>query len=97
MKTVSLLMEEESNKELAFLISTLYIGSLRIITNIFTSALTTKQVVRKVFFCSLFNGALSIITIKNNLTKQNAKIKQLLKENDVKKALIANNHSLSHS
>ena len=97
MKTVSLLMEEESNKELAFPISTLYIGSLRIINNIFTSALTTKQVVRKVFFCSLFNGAFSIITIKNNLTKQNAKIKQLLKENDVKKALIANNHSLSHS
>ena len=53
-------MEEESNGELAFLNTLLkrnkerslysYIGSPRILTNIFTTVLTTKQVARKVLF-----------------------------------------------
>ena len=53
-------MEEESNGELAFLdtllkwnngeISVLVIGSLHILTNTYTTDLTTKQVARKVLF-----------------------------------------------
>ena len=53
---------------------------------------------------SLFNGAYSIITNKDNLAKENAKIKQVLKENRYQKSIISkifkritNIHSLSQS
>ena len=59
-QNVKFIMEEESNGEIAFLntllkwnngkISVLYMGSLRILTNAYTTALTTKQVARKVLF-----------------------------------------------
>ena len=69
-----------------------YIKSLRILTN-------TKSVV-----ASLFIRAHSIITSQDNLTKENAKINQVLKEMGYQEIIIskifkkiANNHRLSQS
>ena len=68
-------------------ISVLVYRSLHILTNTYTTALTTKQVARKVLFppCLI---AYSIITNKDDLHKENARIKQVLKENDIEKALL---------
>ena len=44
-----------------------YIGSLYILTNTYTTALTTKQVAKKVLFPSLFERAHSNITNKDDL------------------------------
>ena len=60
-----------------------YIGSLHILTNTYTAALTTKQVARKVF-----NRAYSIIANKDDLHKENARIKQVLKENGYRESII---------
>ena len=75
-----------------------YIGSLRILTNTYTTALSTKQVV----VSSWLNSSYSIITNKDDLTKENARIKQVLKENGYQQSFIikvfkkiTNNHSLS--
>ena len=53
---------------------------------------------------SLFNGAYSIITSKNDWTRENATIKQVLKENGYQESIISkifkritNNHRLSQS
>ena len=53
---------------------------------------------------SLFNRAYSIVTNKDELTKKNARIKQVLKENKFQGSVISkiferitNNHSLSQS
>ena len=53
---------------------------------------------------SLFNRAYSIVTNKDELTKKNARIKQVLKENKLQGSVISkiferitNNHSLSQS
>ena len=56
-----------------------YIGNPRILTNTYTTARTTKQV--ESIVSSLFNRSYSIIANKDDLTKENAKIKQVLKEN----------------
>ena len=52
----------------------------------------------------LLNRAYSIITNKDDLTKENARIKQVLKKNAYQESIISNifkrfsnNHSLSHS
>ena len=73
-------------------------------TDTYTTALTTKQVARKVLFSSLFNRAYSIITNKDDLHKENARIKQVLKENGYRESIInkifrriTNNHSLPQS
>ena len=74
------------------------------LTNTYTTALTTKQVAREVLFPCYFNRAYSIITNKDDLTKENARIKQLLKENGYQESIISNifktitnNPSLSQS
>ena len=73
-------------------------------TDTYTTALTTKQVARKVLFSSLFNRAYSIITNKDDLHKENARIKQVLKENRYQEGIICkifrritNNYSLPQS
>ena len=53
-----------------------YIGNLRILTNTYTTTLTTKQVARKD----------SIITNKDDLYKENARIKQ--RRMDIRKVLL---------
>ena len=77
-----------------------YIGSLHILTNTYTTAPTIKQVVRKVLFppCLIEHIPLSQI---NDLRKENARIKQVLKENGYQESIISkifqritNNHSL---
>ena len=79
-----------------------YIGSLRILTNTYTTALTTKQGVRKVLFTP--NRGYSIIINKDDLYKENARIKQVLNENGYQESIISkifkridNNHNLSQS
>ena len=85
-----------------------YIGSLHILTNTYTTALTTaltnKQVARKVVVSCLFNRAYSIITNKDDLHKENTRIKQVLKDNGYQESIIdkifrriTNNHSLPQS
>ena len=81
------------------------IGSLRILTNTYTTALTIKQVTTKVLFPpSFFIRAYSIITNIDDLYKANARIKQMLKENGYQESIIGNffqrinnNHNLPQS
>ena len=69
------------------------------LTNTYSTAITTKQVVRKVLLRTC-----SIITNKDDLTKVNARIKQVLKENGYQEGIISkifkgitNNHRWSQS
>ena len=82
-------------------------GSLHILTSTYTTILITKQVVMKLV-SSLFNRAYSIIISKDDFTydngKENARIKQALKENGCQESIISkifkgitNNHSLPQS
>ena len=80
-QNIELPMEGESNGELAFLRLSWngimesflywYIGSLRILTNTYTTALATKQVCKKIVVFSLSNTAHSIITNKDDLKHLN--------------------------
>ena len=79
-----------------------YIGNLHILTNAYTTALTIKQVASVV--SSLFNRAYSIITNKDDLHKENARIRQVLMDNGYRESIInkifrriTNNHSLPQS
>ena len=73
-------MEEESNWELAFLDTLLkgimesslywYIESLHILTNTYTTALTTKQVARKVLFPPCLIEHIPLSQIKMTYTKK---------------------------
>ena len=65
-----------------------YIGSLHILNNTYSAALTNKQVARKVF-SSLFNRAYFIITNKDDLTKENNRIKQVIKKNEHWESIIS--------
>ena len=79
-QNMKLTMEEESNGELAFLnlywnrimeISLyMYIGSLHILTKTYTTALTTKQVARKVFFPPCLIQHIPLSQIKMTYTKK---------------------------
>ena len=74
-----------------------YIGSLRILTNTYTIALTTKRVVSKV----LFPECIFHYNLENDLNKENARITQVLKKNGYQESIISkratNNHSLPQS
>ena len=74
-----------------------HIGSLHILTITYTMTLTVKQVVKEIVVSALFNRACSIITNKDDLTKENTRIKQMLKKNEYQENIskIINSHSLS--
>ena len=80
-----------------------YIGSLHILTNTYTIAHHQTSCKESVV-SSLFNRAYSIITNKDDLHKENARIKQVLKENGYRESIVnkifrrnTNNHSLPQS
>ena len=98
-QNITFTMEEESNGELAFL-DTLYRKPTH--TNQYLYYNSHHQTSCKESVASpLFNRAYSIITNKDDLHKENARIKQVLKENGYRESIInkifrkiTNNHSL---
>ena len=109
---IKILSLEESNGELEFLhtllkqnngeISVLVYRKPTILTNTYTAAHQTSCKESAVF--SLFNRAYSIFTNKDDLHKENARIKQVLNENGYRESIInkifrgiTNNHSLPQS
>ena len=79
-------MEKESNGELAFLdtllkrnngeISVLVYGSLHILTNTYTAALTIKQVARKVLFPPCLIEHIPLSQIKMTYTKKTLELRK---------------------
>ena len=90
-QNIKFTMEEESNGELAFLDTLLKWNNGEISGLIYRKPTHTDQYLRYSFHhqtsckesvaSSLFNRAYSIITNKDDLLKENARIKQVLKEN----------------
>ena len=88
-------MEEESNEELAFLGTLLKRNNGKISVLVHRKSTHTDQYLnyssyhqtscKESVFFSLFNRAYSIITNKDELTKENPRIKQVLKENGYQK------------
>ena len=105
-------MEKKSNGELAFLDFLLKQNKEKIseLVNrkprhtdqyLYYISHTIKQVARRVLFPPCLIRAYSIITNKDDLNKENARIKQVLKENEYQKSIISkifkratNNHNL---
>ena len=97
-QNIKFTMEEESNGELAFswhcieseywkdLCIDLYVGSLSILTNTYTTSLTASC--KESVVSSLFKRVYSIITNKDHLYKENDRIKQVLKENGYQESII---------
>ena len=107
-------MEEESNGELAFLDSLLKRNNGKISVLVCRKHTHSEQYLhygshhqascKESVVSSLFNRAYSIITNKDGLHKENARIKQVLKENGYQESIISkifrritNNHSLPQS
>ena len=107
-------MEEESNGELAFLDTLLKRNNGEISALVYRKPTHTDQYLhysshhqtscKESVVSSLFNRAYSIITNKDDLHKENARIKQVLKENGYRESIInkifrriTNNHSLPQS
>ena len=107
-------MEEESNGELAFLDTLLKWNNGEISVLVYRKPTHTDQYLhynshhqtscRKSVVSSLFNGAYSIFTNKDDLHKENARMKQVLKENGYQESIISkmfkritNNHNLPQS
>ena len=101
-------MEEESNGEIAFLCTLLKRNNGKISVLICRKPILTEQYIhysshnKESVASSLFNRTYSIITNKDDLTKENVRIKQMLKENGYQESIISkifnrttNNHSLS--
>ena len=81
-----------------------YIGNPHILTNTYTTALTTKQVARKVLFLPGLIEHVPLSQIKMTYTKKNIRIKQMLKENRYQESIISKifkrityNHSFPRS
>ena len=104
-------MEEESNGELAFLDTLLKRNNGEIFVLVYRKPTHTDQYLhcsshhqtscKESVVSSLLNRAYSIITNKDDLHKENARIKQVLKENGYQESIISkifkritNNHSL---
>ena len=106
-------MEEEINGELAFLDTLLKRNNVKISVMVYRKPTNTDQYLHyssyhqlscKKNVYSLLNRAYSIITDKDYLTKENTKIKQVLKENGYQESTIrkifkkiTNNYSLAQS
>ena len=107
-------MEEESNGELAFLDTLLKWNNGEISVLVYRQPTHTDQYLRynshhqatckESVVSSLFNRAYSITTNKDDLHKENARIKRELKENGYRESIInkifgriTNNHSLPQS
>ena len=107
-------MEEESKGELAFLDTLLKQNNGEISVLVYRKPTHTDQYLhysshhqtscKESVVSSLFNRAYSIITNKDDLHKENARIKQVLKENGYQESIISkifkritNNHSLPQS
>ena len=98
-QNIKFTMEEESNGELVFswhcieseywkdLCVDLYIGSLSILTNTYTTSLTASC--KESVVSPLFNRVNSIITNKDHLYKENARMKQVLNENGYQERIIS--------
>ena len=107
-------MEEESNGELAFLDTLLKRDNGEISVLVYRKPTHTDQYLhysshhqtscKESVVSSLFNRAYSIITNKDDLDKENTRIKQVLKENGYQESTISkifkritNNHNLPQS
>ena len=98
-QNIKLTMEKESNGELAFLDTLLKRNNKEVSVLVYRKPTNTEQNLHysfhyqkrcKVnFVSSLFNRAYSIITNKDDLRKENAKIKQALKENGFQESIIS--------
>ena len=110
-QNIKFTMEEESNGELAFLDTLLKRNNREISVLIYRKPTHTDQYLhysshhptscKESVVSFLFNRAYSIITNKDDLHKENARIKQVLKENGYQESIISkifkiitNNHSL---
>ena len=112
-QNIKFTMEEESNGELAFLDTLLKRNNGEISVLVYRKPTHTDQYLHYSFHhqtsckesvvSSLFNRAYSIITNKDDLHKENVRIKQVLKENGYRESIInkifriTNNHSLPQS
>ena len=110
-QNIEFTMEEESNGELVFLDTLLKQNNGEISVLVYRKPTHTDQYLhyssnhrtscKKSVVFSLFNRAYSIITNKDDLHKENTRIKQVLKENGYQESInskifqrITNNHSL---
>ena len=113
-QNIKFTMEEESNGELAFLDTLLKQNNGEISVLVYRKPTHTDQYLhysshhqtscKESVVSSLFNRAYSIITNKDDLHKENTRIKQVLKENGYQESIISkifegitNNHSLPQS
>ena len=113
-QNIKITMEKESNGELAFLETLLKRSNGEISVLVYRKPTHTDQYLhysshhqtscKESVVSSLFNRAYSIITNKDDLHKENARIKQVLKENGYQESIISkifkritNNHSLPQS
>ena len=111
-QNIKFTVREESNGELEFLDALLKRNNGKIYVVVHRKPTHTDQYLeyssdqqiscKKTFGSSLFNRKYSIITNKGNLTKENSKIKQDLKDNGYQESIISkilkrifNNHSMS--
>ena len=97
-QNIKFTMEEESNGKLAFLDTLLKRNNGEISVLVYRKPTHTDQylhysshhqkICKGSVVSSLFNRAFSIITNKDDLYKENARIKQVLKENGYRKRII---------
>ena len=113
-QNIKFTMEKESNGELAFLDTLLKKNNGEISVLVYRKPIHADQYLhysshhetscKESVVSSLFNRAYSIITNKDDFRKENARVKQVLKENGYQESIInkifrriTNNHSLHQS
>ena len=113
-QNIKFTMEKESNRELAFFDSLLKRNNGEISVLLYRKLTHTDQYLqysshhqtscKESAVSYLFNRAYSVTTNKDDLHKENVRIKQVLKENGYQESIISkmfkritNNHSLSQS